>query len=81
MLVVVGLFANQINMPLAVSVINEYQVLCSLWGNYNELREVIELAKQHKLKHSIQKFSLSEVNKATDLLRSGHIDGRGVIMP
>jgi propanol-preferring alcohol dehydrogenase len=80
-LVVVGLFGNQIGMPLVASVINEYQVLCSLWGNYNELREVIELAKQHKIKHSIQKFSLSDVNKATELLRSGHIDGRGVIMP
>ena len=54
-LVVVGLFGNQIKMPLVQSVINEYQVRCSLWGNYNELREVIELAKQHKIKHNIHK--------------------------
>ena len=80
-LVVVGLFGNQIRMPLVASVINEYQVVCSPWGNYNELREVIELAKQRKIKHSIQKFSLSDVNNAINLLRSGHIHGRGVIMP
>jgi alcohol dehydrogenase, propanol-preferring len=80
-LVVVGLFGNQIKMPLVQSVINEYQVRCSLWGNYNELREVIELAKQRKIKHSIHRFSLNDVNKAIDLLRSGMIDGRGVIIP
>ena len=44
-LVLVGLFGNQITMPLVPSVINEYSVYGSLWGNYNELREVIELAK------------------------------------
>ena len=54
MLVVVGLFGNQIKMPLVQSVINEYQVRCSLWGNYNELREVIELSKttQDKAQYS-----------------------------
>jgi propanol-preferring alcohol dehydrogenase len=32
-------------MPLVPFVINEYSVIGSLCGNYNELREVIELAK------------------------------------
>ena len=49
-------------------------------GNYNALREVIELAKQHKIKHSILRFSLNDVNKAIDLLRSGMIDGMRVII-
>jgi propanol-preferring alcohol dehydrogenase len=80
-LVVVGLFGNQIKMPLVPSVINEYQTQCSLWGNYNELREVIELAKKRKINHSIHKFSLSDVNKAIELLRSGQVDGRAVIVP
>jgi propanol-preferring alcohol dehydrogenase len=68
-------------MPLVQSVINEYQTQCSLWGNYNELREVIELAKKHKINHGIHKFALSDVNKAIELLRSGQIDGRAVIVP
>jgi propanol-preferring alcohol dehydrogenase len=80
-LVVVGLFGSQIKMPLVQSVINEYQVLCSLWGNYNELREVIELANLHEIKHTTQKFPLSDINKAIDLLRHGQIDGRAVIIP
>jgi alcohol dehydrogenase, propanol-preferring len=71
----------EIKMPLVQSVINEYQVLGSLWGNYNELREVIELANLHKIKHSTQKFSLGDINKAIDLLRHGQIDGRAVIIP
>jgi D-arabinose 1-dehydrogenase-like Zn-dependent alcohol dehydrogenase len=73
---VVGLFGPEIRMPLVPSVINEYKIQCSLWGNYNELREVIELAK-----HSIQKFSLNEINEALDSLRAGQIIGRGVLIP
>jgi propanol-preferring alcohol dehydrogenase len=80
-LVIVGLFGPEIRMPLVPSVINEYKIQCSLWGNYNELREVIELAKKHKIKHSIQKFSLDEINEALDLLRAGQIIGRGVLIP
>jgi alcohol dehydrogenase, propanol-preferring len=80
-LVVVGLFGNQIKIPLVPAVINEYQVQCSLWGNYNELREVIELAKKGKVKHTVRSFSLNAINEAIRLLRSGQVDGRAVIIP
>lgn len=68
-------------MPLLPLVINEYRVLGSLWGNYNELCEVIELAANHKLKHELNRFSLSDINKAVDLLKDGNIRGRAVIVP
>jgi propanol-preferring alcohol dehydrogenase len=80
-LVVVGLFGAQINVPLLPAIVNEYQVLASLWGNYNELKEVIKLASQRKIKHAYQSFPLKEVNKAVDLLRQGQIMGRAVIVP
>jgi len=80
-LVVVGLFGNQIRIPLVSSVINENQVQCSFWGNYNELCEVIELAKQGKIKHTVHSFSLDAINEAIRLLRSGQVDGRAVIIP
>jgi alcohol dehydrogenase, propanol-preferring len=70
-LVVVGLFGNQIMIPLVSSVINENQVQCSFWGNYNELYEVIELAKQGKIKHAVRSFYLNAINEAISLLRSG----------
>jgi alcohol dehydrogenase, propanol-preferring len=80
-LAVVGLFGSQIKLPLVQAVINEYQIFASLWGNYNELREVIELAKQRKIKHAYQGFPLKEINRAIELLRQGQIVGRAVIVP
>ena len=80
-IVVVGLFGKEIRAPLFQTVIQEYQIYGSLWGNYNELREVIELAKKGKIKHQIYKFPLSRVNDAIDLLRAGNIEGRAVIIP
>jgi propanol-preferring alcohol dehydrogenase len=80
-IVVVGLFGSEIRTPLFQTVIKEFQIFGSLWGNYNELCEVIELAKKGKIKHYIQKFSLRKVNDAVDLLRTGKISGRAVITP
>ena len=80
-IVVIGLFGQEVRMPLFETVIREYQIYGSLWGNYNELREVIELAKESRLKHGIQKFPLLGVNDAIELLRHGNITGRAVIIP
>ena len=80
-LVVVGLFGGQIRIPLLPAIVNEYQVIASLWGNYNELKEVIELASQRKIKHAYQSFSLREINQAVGLLKQGQITGRAVIIP
>jgi propanol-preferring alcohol dehydrogenase len=80
-LVVIGLFGSQIKIPLLPAIVNEYQTIASLWGNYNELREVIELASQRKIKHAYQSFPLTEINRAVDLLRQGQIMGRAVIIP
>jgi propanol-preferring alcohol dehydrogenase len=81
MLVLVGLFGDQITLPLVPSVINEYSIIGSLWGNYNELREVIDLAKKKIIKHSIQKFPLNRINEVISLLKEGKIIGRAVIIP
>ena len=80
-LVVVGMFGNEVKIPLVQAILSEYQVHFSLWGNYNELCEVIELAKQGKISHSIQEFPLSEINKVVDMLRNGEIKGRAVVVP
>jgi propanol-preferring alcohol dehydrogenase len=80
-LVIVGLIGKKVRIPLLPTVINEYQVTGSLWGNYNELCEVIELARQGKVKHAISQFSLHDINSAIDMLRTGEITGRAVIKP
>ena len=80
-LVLVGLFGSQITLPLVPTVINEYSIIGSLWGNYNELREVIALAKKKIIKHSIKRFPLNRINEVITLLKEGKIIGRAVIIP
>lgn len=62
-------------------VINENKICGSLWGNYNDLREFIELQNQEKKINNIRKFTLDEINQAIDLLNQGQIVGKGVIIP
>jgi alcohol dehydrogenase, propanol-preferring len=76
-----GLVGNQIKMPLFPLVSRELQYYGSFWGSYNDLREVMELAKKGLIKHHVQKFGLPEANDALDLLREGKILGRGVLVP
>jgi propanol-preferring alcohol dehydrogenase len=76
-----GLVGKQIKIPLFPFVSREFQYYGSFWGNYNDLREVMELAKKGLIKHNVQKFNLSEANEALDLLREGKILGRGVLVP
>ncbi len=80
-LAIVGLFGSMIKVPLLPTVISENVVAGSLWGNYNELAEVIELARRGKVKHSLHAFKLEDINGAIALLEAGQIAGRAVITP
>jgi propanol-preferring alcohol dehydrogenase len=64
-----GLIGKQIKIPLFPLVSREYQYYGSFWGSYNDLRDVMELAKKGLIKHNVQKFGLSEANDALDQLR------------
>lgn len=75
----VGFFENQIKIRSFPSVINEYQVMGSPWGNYNELRKVMELAKNGKMKRSIHKLSIQNTN-ALSSLKQKLIVGRTVVV-
>jgi D-arabinose 1-dehydrogenase-like Zn-dependent alcohol dehydrogenase len=50
-------------------------------GNYNELREVINLTEKKIIKHSIQKFLLNRIKEVISLLKEGKIIGRAIIIP
>jgi alcohol dehydrogenase, propanol-preferring len=80
-IVLIGLFGEKLELPLFDTVIKEFQIYGSLWGNYNELREVIELAKKGLIRHHISKFGLSNVNDAIKLLQNGDILGRAIVVP
>ena len=80
-IVIIGLFGKEIRIPAFASIFNEYRIIGSLWANYNEFREVIELAKKGKIRHHTQKFNLEGINDAIELLSEGTLVGRGVIIP
>lgn len=80
-MVCVGLIGTQLKTTLFTLIAREYQVHGSFWSNYNELGEVIELAKKGLIKHHIEKFHLSEANDAIGLLREGKVLGRAVLIP
>lgn len=60
-LVLVGLMGKFFNLPTIESVLGEFNIIGSLWGNYNELREVIGLAETNKLKTPIRPYRLEQV--------------------
>ena len=80
-MVIVGLMGNSFNLPVMESVLNEFHVIGSLWGNYNELTEVLSLAKMNKLQIPVKHYKLSDVGKAIENLESGKIYGRAVLIP
>jgi propanol-preferring alcohol dehydrogenase len=79
--VIVGLFGTTAKIPIAMTVLNEYKIFGSLWGNYNELRQVIELFNEGRIMNNITKFRLDDINEAIKLLKEGQIIGRGVLIP
>jgi len=75
----VGLVGDQINIPLFPFVAREYTYHGSFWGNYNDLSEIMALAAQGKIRHTVKPISLQQVNENLELLRTGDVVGRAVI--
>jgi propanol-preferring alcohol dehydrogenase len=75
----VGLVGDRIDIPLFPLVAREYTYHGSFWGNYNDLSEVIALAKQGRIRHTIKVIRFDDVNENLELLRAGDIVGRAVI--
>jgi propanol-preferring alcohol dehydrogenase len=51
------------------------------WGSAVELMEVLELARQGKIRARVQRFPLGQAADVYAQLREGKIDGRAVITP
>jgi alcohol dehydrogenase, propanol-preferring len=74
-----GLVGDHIDIPLFPRVSREQTFHGSFWGNYTDLSEVIALASENKIRHSIKLFKFDEINENLDLLRTGDIVGRAVM--
>src|SRR5262249_11037580 len=76
----VGLVGDRIDIPLFPRVSREQTFHGSFWGNYTDLSEVMALASENKIRHSIKVFKFDEINENLDLLRTGDIVGRAVMV-
>jgi D-arabinose 1-dehydrogenase-like Zn-dependent alcohol dehydrogenase len=79
-LIVVGLYGGEIPLSLVVMIQRALTIQGSHLGGVAELKAVVELAREGKLKSiPIQKRPLSEVNRTLDQLKAGAIVGRVVV--
>jgi NAD+-dependent secondary alcohol dehydrogenase Adh1 len=79
-LIIVG-YGGTANLKAIDMIFSEFSVLGSLVGNWDELRELIELTRQGKVRVITQKGKLDEVNDFLEQLKKGTLEGRGVVIP
>src|SRR5262249_37331537 len=75
----VGMVGDRIDIPLFPRVSREQTFHGSFWGNNTDLSEVMALASENKIRHTIKPFKFNEINENLDLLRTGDIVGRAVM--
>ncbi|MFB5196343.1 NAD(P)-dependent alcohol dehydrogenase [Neobacillus sp. KR4-4] len=77
---VVG-YGGTVNVPSLNIINNEYSIVGSLVGNYNELYELMVLFGRGKVKLHSTKFPFDQVNEVLQLLHEGKINGRAILVP
>ena len=76
----VGLLGDRIDVPLFPRINREQAFYGSNWGNYTDLSEVMALAAKGKIQHTVQQVRFEQVNETIELLRSGKVTGRAVMV-
>ncbi|OBF29882.1 alcohol dehydrogenase [Mycobacterium sp. ACS4331] len=76
----VGLIGNRVDIPLFPLVAREYTYYGSFWGNFNDLTEVLALAGEGGIKHTVTRVRFEDVNETLDAVARGDIIGRAVIV-
>ncbi|WP_462408497.1 NAD(P)-dependent alcohol dehydrogenase [Neobacillus sp. Marseille-QA0830] len=77
---VVG-YGGTVKVPSLNIINNEYSIVGSLVGNYNELYELMVLYGRGKVKLHSTKFPFDQVNEVLQLLHEGKINGRAILVP
>lgn len=80
-LLVVGLPAENICFPPILMTAKEIQIRASAVGTRQDLREVLLLAAEGKLRCRVSTRPLAEANDVLDQLRAGKVSGRIVLIP
>lgn len=81
MLLVVGLPAEDITFPPILMAAREARIQASAIGTREDLREVLALAAQGKIRCEVAARPLSQINEILDQMRRGEISGRIVVTP
>jgi alcohol dehydrogenase, propanol-preferring len=80
-LVVVGLPADPICFPPILMAAGEFRIQASTVGTRQDLREVLTMAADRKVRCRIAVRPLADANEALDQLRRGRVSGRLVLAP
>jgi propanol-preferring alcohol dehydrogenase len=75
----VGLVGDRIDIPLFPRVSREQTFHGSFWGNNTDLSEVMVLAAEGKIRHTIKPITFDQLNENLELLRTGEIVDRAVM--
>src|SRR5215472_14822787 len=75
----VGFIGDRIDVPLFPRVSGEQTFHGSFWGNNADLSEVMALAAEGKIQHTIKTIGFEQINENLDLMRGNHIVGRAVV--
>ncbi len=75
-----GLIGQRAQIPLFPFTSGELSYFGSFWGNYNDLTEVLALAGQGLIKHTIIPVNFDDINDSLDALGRGDMVGRAVVV-
>jgi NAD+-dependent secondary alcohol dehydrogenase Adh1 len=77
---VVG-YGGTIEVPTMEMIATEKNIIGNLGGTTSELRELVALAGEGKIRLTTRYYALDEINEAISELHEGGIRGRGVLVP
>jgi NAD+-dependent secondary alcohol dehydrogenase Adh1 len=74
-------YGGTLEIPIIDLIATEVSLIGNLVGTYNELAELMALAKQGRVRLSTTTYPLEAVNEAVEDLRAGRLRGRGILLP
>ena len=81
-IILVGLFGGAVDLPLVSIPLKAITIQGAYTGNYNDLVELVDLAKKGIVKPIVSKrYVLDEANNALEDLRNRKIIGRAILTP
>lgn len=78
-LALTGLPPGSFDLPIFETVLNRYTIRGSIVGTRKDLQEALEFAEEGKVKATVHKAKLEDINVVFDQMKKGEIEGRMVL--